>query len=135
MKQVVSAAAIINNDQMQVLLAERSLHKRLDAGLWETIGGRVEPGESPQDCLKREIREEIGCEIDSFRLFNVYSCVHNDVQTISVVYIARIKGALNPDFLEISRLDWFDRSEAEKLKYAMNCRQRIVDFYQRTSGS
>jgi 8-oxo-dGTP diphosphatase len=34
-----------------------------DAGWWEFAGGKVEPGESPQDALRREIREELGVDI------------------------------------------------------------------------
>ncbi|TPW19804.1 MAG: 7,8-dihydro-8-oxoguanine triphosphatase, partial [Elusimicrobia bacterium] len=44
-----------------VLLARRAPGRR-HAGQWEFPGGRVEPGESPQAALKRELREELGIE-------------------------------------------------------------------------
>ena len=45
-----------------MLLAQRPAHKHL--GLkWEFAGGKVEPDESPEAALKREIHEELGCEI------------------------------------------------------------------------
>lgn len=55
-------AAVITRADGQVLIAQRPLDKML-GGLWEFPGGKREPGESLQDCLRREIREELGIEI------------------------------------------------------------------------
>ena len=57
---LVSAVALIDTDG-RVLLAQRPEGKSL-AGLWEFPGGKVEPGESPEDALIRELREELGIE-------------------------------------------------------------------------
>ncbi|HFD80309.1 MAG TPA: Nudix family hydrolase [Gammaproteobacteria bacterium] len=56
------AAAAILNDRAEVLLALRPAHVH-QGGLWEFPGGKVEPGESVQEALQREIREELGIEI------------------------------------------------------------------------
>jgi 8-oxo-dGTP diphosphatase len=55
-------AAVIEKDGL-VLLAQRPPGKAL-ALKWEFPGGKVEPGESPEAALRREIREELGCEIE-----------------------------------------------------------------------
>ncbi|MDE3028404.1 MAG: (deoxy)nucleoside triphosphate pyrophosphohydrolase [Paracoccaceae bacterium] len=57
---LVSAVALIDVDG-RVLLAQRPAGKSL-AGLWEFPGGKVEPGESPEDALIRELHEELGIE-------------------------------------------------------------------------
>lgn len=57
---LVSAVALIDGDG-RVLLAQRPEGKTL-AGLWEFPGGKVEPGESPETALIRELREELGIE-------------------------------------------------------------------------
>jgi 8-oxo-dGTP diphosphatase len=57
---LVSAVALIDADG-RVLLAERPAGKPM-AGLWEFPGGKVEPGESPEAALIRELREELGIE-------------------------------------------------------------------------
>jgi 8-oxo-dGTP diphosphatase len=57
---LVSAAALIDADG-RVLLAQRPEGKSL-AGLWEFPGGKVEPGESPEAALIRELHEELGIE-------------------------------------------------------------------------
>ena len=59
---LVSAVALIDPDG-RVLLAQRPEGKSL-AGLWEFPGGKVEPGESPEAALIRELKEELG--LDTF---------------------------------------------------------------------
>ena len=57
---LVAAVALIDADG-RVLLAQRPEGKSL-AGLWEFPGGKVEPGESPEACLIRELKEELGID-------------------------------------------------------------------------
>jgi 8-oxo-dGTP diphosphatase len=57
---LVVACALVDADN-RVLLAQRPEGKSL-AGLWEFPGGKVESGESPEDSLIRELREELGIE-------------------------------------------------------------------------
>jgi 8-oxo-dGTP diphosphatase len=57
---LVSAVALIDPDG-RVLLAQRPEGKSL-AGLWEFPGGKVEPGESPEAALIRELQEELGID-------------------------------------------------------------------------
>lgn len=54
-------AGVIRDSRGRVLLARRTRGRDL-AGLWEFPGGKVEPGESPQQALVRELREELGIE-------------------------------------------------------------------------
>ncbi len=55
---LVAACALIDADN-RVLLAQRPEGKNL-AGLWEFPGGKVEPGETPEETLIRELQEELG---------------------------------------------------------------------------
>lgn len=57
---LVAACALVDADG-RVLLAQRPQGKQL-AGLWEFPGGKVEQGETPEECLIRELREELGIE-------------------------------------------------------------------------
>lgn len=79
--KLVAAAIIISHGK--VLIAQRAQGLRL-AGKWEFPGGKVEPGETPEECLKREIREELGIEIavDGFFGESVY---HYDIGPIRLL--------------------------------------------------
>jgi 8-oxo-dGTP diphosphatase len=55
--KIVTAAII--EDKGLFLIARRAHDQKL-AGMWEFPGGKVEPGETLQECLKREITEELG---------------------------------------------------------------------------
>ena len=64
MKVVLVAAVALVDPDGRVLLAQRPEGKSL-AGLWEFPGGKVEPGESPETALIRELQEELGIETKS----------------------------------------------------------------------
>ena len=58
---LVAAAALVDTDG-RVLICQRPEGKQL-AGLWEFPGGKVEPGETPEACLIRELDEELGIQV------------------------------------------------------------------------
>lgn len=59
---LVVAVALIDADG-RVLIAQRPEGKKL-AGLWEFPGGKVEPGERPEQALIRELQEELGIDVN-----------------------------------------------------------------------
>ncbi len=61
-KQIHVAAGVILNAQREVLIALRPRHKH-QGGLWEFPGGKVEPGETVQQALARELLEEINLTV------------------------------------------------------------------------
>ncbi|WP_342643605.1 8-oxo-dGTP diphosphatase MutT [Rhodoligotrophos ferricapiens] len=62
MKMVLVAACALVDADGRVLLAKRPEGKTM-AGLWEFPGGKVEPGETPEAALIRELKEELGLDV------------------------------------------------------------------------
>ena len=61
MKQIEVVAAIIHDDEGRIFATQRGYGDYKD--WWEFPGGKMEPGETPEEALKREIREELSTEI------------------------------------------------------------------------
>lgn len=64
------AAGLIWNGDGKLLIAQRPMEGLL-GGLWEFPGGKLEPGETLQECLRRELREELAVEVDVGELYTV----------------------------------------------------------------
>ena len=58
-----AVAAVLVNEKGHILLAERPPGKSM-AGVWEVPGGKIEPGETPEEALIRELKEEIGVDVE-----------------------------------------------------------------------
>lgn len=67
------------------LIAKRPPDVHL-GGLWEFPGGKMEPGESLENCLRRELREELGIVVGEARLFRVISHRYSD-RTIDLHFL------------------------------------------------
>jgi 8-oxo-dGTP diphosphatase len=57
------AAALILDDDGRVFVQRRSASRKLFANCWDIVGGHIEPGESVDDALRREVREETGWQV------------------------------------------------------------------------
>ncbi|MCG7408974.1 8-oxo-dGTP diphosphatase MutT [Paenibacillus sp. ACRRX] len=64
------AAAIIENELGQILIARRKQGKSQE-GLWEFPGGKIENNKTVEDCLKRELLEEMNIVIQPYESFGV----------------------------------------------------------------
>ena len=63
---IAFAVAVFVRDG-RALLGHRHRDRRWYADCWDLVGGHVEPGETPEEAVRRECREEIGVEIEEFR--------------------------------------------------------------------
>lgn len=79
-------------------------------GKWRLLGGRLEEGESAEDALVRELREEAQIEI---RIDGYLGIVKGDYRDVDIhVYAADwVSGELRPKADEVSRLEWLSMEE------------------------
>jgi 8-oxo-dGTP diphosphatase len=103
-ERILVVAAALYDAQGQVLIAERPAGKHM-AGRWEFPGGKVAAAESERLALERELREELGVEVDSaqplMRLSHAYE--DRDVE-LSLWVVGGYRGTPRP--LERQRLKW-----------------------------
>jgi 8-oxo-dGTP diphosphatase len=87
---VLVAAAALIDAQGRVLLARRPEGKKM-AGLWEFPGGKLEPGETPEAALSRELREELGLETNpaDFAPFVFASHAYENFHLLMPVFLCR----------------------------------------------
>ena len=85
----VAAIALVDIDN-RILIAQRPAGKDM-AGLWEFPGGKVEPGETPEAALIREVREELGIDTSESCLapFSFASHAYADFHLLMPLYICR----------------------------------------------
>jgi len=101
-KFTVTAAGIIRNHRGEVLLLK---HRFRPGSGWGIPGGFLEPGEQAHDALRRELREEVGLEIDGVKLYRTRTFKRQT--QIEVVFLAEADGAIDPKSVEIERAEWF----------------------------
>jgi len=110
----VTAAIIINKDK--ILIARRKVGKHL-AGHWEFPGGKIEKGETPEECLKRELYEEfsINAKIDSYVGESIYDYSDKIIKLIG--YTAQI---ISGEFklIDHDKIEWVSLDEILKFMMA-----------------
>ena len=113
MKEVTAAVILKNN---KILIAQRAPDDNL-AGKWEFPGGKIEPGETQQECLRREIREELDVEIEVLDLFgeSIYR-YHSGTIKLRAFWCKWISGEFT---LKVhSQIAWVNHQELDLYDFA-----------------
>mgnify|MGYP003313949124 CR=1 FL=1 len=108
----VVAAIIINNGR--IFATQRGYGEWKD--YWEFPGGKIEPGESPEDALKREIREELSTEIEIGRHLTT---VEYDYTTFHLSMRCYLCGVMSGELtlLEHEASAWLDREHLRSVQW------------------
>jgi 8-oxo-dGTP diphosphatase len=104
----VSVAAVITDDHGRALLVQRR-----DNGHWEPPGGVLELGESIEDGLRREAREETGLDIEPIALTGVYKNMTRGI--IALVFRCKTTGGDLALSDEVAAFRWADGTEVAEL--------------------
>lgn len=111
----IIGVAVIWNDQREVLI-DRRRPEGIMGGLWEFPGGKIEPGETIEECIKREIQEELGIEIEvGNHLITIdYTYTHLRV-TLTAHHCRHLTGIPQP--IECDEIRWVTLDEIDKFTF------------------
>lgn len=116
--------AVIWNEEGLVLIDKRKPDGLL-GGLWEFPGGKVEPGETVQACIQREIHEELGIEIEvRDRVITIDHAYSHFKVTLDVFNCGLIRGV--PSAIECDEVRWVTLEEIEHFPFP-KANEKIID--------
>lgn len=125
------AGIIIYNDKNQVLLQLRNNNHNIKyPNSWVLFGGAINPGEVPEQAIKREIYEEIGIILRNISFFKNY--VYIDEDEVHKQYIFKLQSNLDLNKIilkEGADLKFFSKKELGSIDIGFNVRDMLCDFF------
>jgi 8-oxo-dGTP diphosphatase len=111
---------VIVDDDGRIFIQRRSPDRRLFPNTWDIVGGHVEPGETLEEALYREVREETGWQVSVILgVVGEYTYTGNDgIQRLETDFLVRVDGDLSRPRLEMGKhteFRWLTESEIEVL--------------------
>ena len=118
---------IFFNNRHQILLVLRdNIPTIASPGMWDLPGGHVESNETPEECIVREMLEEIEINVEGCRLFRVYEFSDRT----EYVFMQQAWFDLQSITLhEGQMLRWFSCAEAEQTRLAYGFNEVVADYF------
>jgi 8-oxo-dGTP diphosphatase len=110
----VVAALIVRGNKL--LIARRPEGKHM-AGRWEFPGGKIEHGESPEEAIEREIREELAVSIRAGRIYQAITYSYPEKDVLLLFYVASIVSG-EPQTIEEAEIRWVTMEELDQYPFA-----------------
>jgi 8-oxo-dGTP diphosphatase len=131
MKEI--AAMIFENQEWKLLFYLRDNIQSIPfPHHWDLIGGHIDPGETPEQALVREVEEEIGLQVNeySYEFYKKFHCTQGDIyENIKYIYHGKIIKKMNELVLyEGEKLWYFSVNELEKIPFANIVGDIVLDF-------
>jgi NAD+ diphosphatase len=109
----------------QILLAR---NHRFPPGLFSVLAGFVEPGETLEECVAREVREEVGIEVEDIHYFASQPWPFPN--SLMLGFTARYKsGEIQIEASELAEAGWYDPHELPGLPMPVSIARRLIDDY------
>jgi 8-oxo-dGTP diphosphatase len=133
MKEI--AAIILENDKGEFLLYLRDNKPDIPfPDYWDLIGGHVEDGETPEQALIREVKEELDIDLKEYTFYKKYVCLTGDAyENTKYIYSGRINLPIEEiTLLEGVRPQFFSKEEIPHVRFANILRTIVMDYIEDT---
>ena len=112
---ILSTLCYIEKDDKYLMLHRTKKKNDINKGKWLGIGGKFEKGESPEECIVREVMEETGLKLNSYQLRTIVTYVSTNWET-EYMYVFT-SNDFTGDLIECNEgdLQWIDKKEVTKL--------------------
>jgi NAD+ diphosphatase len=121
--RVSPAMMVLVTRDREVLLARAN---RFPGAMYSALAGFVEPGETIEDCIHREVREEVGIDVTDLQYFASQSWAFP--HSLMIAYTAHYAGGeLRPDPSEIADVRWFGVDALPDLPSTVSIARRLID--------
>jgi 8-oxo-dGTP diphosphatase len=127
-KTVKATVGAVVEQEGKILLQLRNHEPFYDH--WCIPGGHIEFGESVEDAIAREVKEETGLNVEKLNFFRYYNEYYADLDwhAVALVFIARVRGELKRQQAEVKELKWCTPEEALHLPMAFEHGKVVKDF-------
>jgi NAD+ diphosphatase len=99
---------------------------RFAPGMYSALAGFVEPGETIEDCIRREVREEVGVEVGTLTYFASQSWAFP--HSLMIAFTAEYAGGeIRLDDAEIAEARWFHVDDLPKLPASVSIARRLIE--------
>lgn len=115
-KKVDVVGAVIYDAASKKFLVTMRDRNRMRGGLWEFPGGKIDEGESPEEALKREILEELNCEVAVGNQIEDYTYSYPELTVRLITYLCTIISG-RPQLSEHEDMKWVTREEIGALDF------------------
>jgi 8-oxo-dGTP diphosphatase len=115
-KKVDVVGAVIFDDAHKKYLVTMRDRSRAQGGLWEFPGGKIEPGEKPEEALIREIKEELNCSISVKELIEDYTYEYPELIVRLITYLCTLEEG-DPVLSEHEGMKWVSKEEMLELDF------------------
>jgi 8-oxo-dGTP diphosphatase len=129
------AAIILENDKGEFLLYLRDNKPDIPfPDYWDLIGGHVEEGETPEQALVREVKEELDLDLKDYTFYKKYVCLTGDAyENTKYIYTGKINLPIEEiTLLEGVRPQFFSKEEIPDVKFANILKTIMMDYIKDT---